>query len=75
MKYANSAYAERYRQLVGNVRDAERKAVPGSERLAWAVARGGYRMMAIKDEYEVARLYTDGEFLAGLREAFEGEYT
>ena len=32
-------------------------------------------MMAIKDEYEVARLYTDGEFLAGLREAFEGEYT
>ena len=75
VKYANSAYAERYRQLVGNVRDAERKAVPGSERLAWAVARGGYRMMAIKDEYEVARLYTDGEFLAGLKEAFEGEYT
>jgi indolepyruvate ferredoxin oxidoreductase len=39
-----------------------------------AVARYLFKVMAYKDEYEVARLYTDGEFLARIRRQFEGDY-
>jgi indolepyruvate ferredoxin oxidoreductase len=42
--------------------------------LAEAVARALHKLMAYKDEYEVARLYTDGTFLAQLRQQFEGDY-
>jgi indolepyruvate ferredoxin oxidoreductase len=47
---------------------------PGQERLAAAVARYAYKVMAYKDEYEVARLYTDGRFERMLAERFAGEY-
>ncbi|MBB3065319.1 indolepyruvate ferredoxin oxidoreductase family protein [Limibacillus halophilus] len=69
--YQNKAYATRYRTLVAKVRAAERDAVPGSEALSDAVARYAFKVMAIKDEYEVARLYTDGSFEAALKEQFE----
>jgi indolepyruvate ferredoxin oxidoreductase len=47
---------------------------PGSTDLTEAVARYLYKLMAYKDEYEVARLYTDGAFLQKLGETFEGDF-
>ncbi len=72
--YQNAAYAARYRALVDRVRKAEAERVPGSSALAEAVARYAFKLMAYKDEYEVARLYTDGAFLKRLGEQFEGGY-
>ena len=54
------------------MRAAEAKAVPGSTAVAEAVARNLFKLMAVKDEYEVARLYTDGSFARQLAAEFEG---
>jgi indolepyruvate ferredoxin oxidoreductase len=59
---------------VDRVRAAESALVPGSTALAGAVARYLFKLMAYKDEYEVARLHTDGEFLAWVESRFEGDY-
>ena len=53
---------------------AERRVVPGHEELASAVARYYYKLLAYKDEYEVARLWTNGDFLRQLEAEFEGDY-
>jgi indolepyruvate ferredoxin oxidoreductase len=73
-RYQNAAYAGRYASRVGRVHAAETEAVPGSTALADAVARVLFKLMAYKDEYEVARLYTDGDFLKRIGEQFEGAY-
>ena len=73
-EYQDEAWAERYRRLVERVEAAERERAPGRSGLAEAVARNLFRLMSYKDEYEVARLYTSGEFEAGLRRQFEGGY-
>ena len=70
--YQDAAYAERYRKLVERVRRAEANKTDGKNDLANTVARYAYKLMAYKDEYEVARLYTDGRFQAKLEKAFEG---
>lgn len=67
--YQDGAYAARYLHLVETVRVAEGQY--GSLRLTEAVARGAYKLMAYKDEYEVARLYSDPAFKAALAEQFE----
>ncbi|MFN3401921.1 MAG: indolepyruvate ferredoxin oxidoreductase family protein, partial [Ferrovibrio sp.] len=72
--YQNQAYAERYKALVERARSAEQKA-KGMTGFTEAVARYAYKLMAYKDEYEVARLYTDGEFLRKLNTQFEGDFT
>ncbi len=72
--YQNRAYAKRYTRLVGRVRSAENLKAPGSTALTEAVARNLAKLMAYKDEYEVARLYTRGPFLRQLREQFEGDF-
>jgi indolepyruvate ferredoxin oxidoreductase len=72
--YQNAAYAERYLSLVERVRAAEAKVAPGITLLTDAVARGYYKLLAYKDEYEVARLYTDSDFLKRVEEEFEGDY-
>jgi indolepyruvate ferredoxin oxidoreductase len=71
--YQNAAYAARYRALVDRVRAAEAAKTPGRSGLAEAVARYLFKLMAYKDEYEVARLYTDGSFLRQVAAEFEGE--
>ncbi|WP_342360646.1 indolepyruvate ferredoxin oxidoreductase family protein [Terrarubrum flagellatum] len=71
--YQNAAYAERYRALVEKVRAAEKSRAPGKSGLTDAVARYLFKLMAIKDEYEVARLYTDGAFMKQLNATFEGD--
>ena len=72
--YQDSAYAARYRALVERVRRAEAERAPGFAGLAEAVARAYFKLLAYKDEYEVARLYTDGAFLKQVAEQFEGDY-
>jgi indolepyruvate ferredoxin oxidoreductase len=71
--YQNAVYAQRYRDAVATIAAAESTRARGCTGLAEAVARNLFKLMAYKDEYEVARLYTDGAFLAKLREQFEGE--
>jgi indolepyruvate ferredoxin oxidoreductase len=51
---------------------AEKRAAPGKDRLAKAVARSFAKIMAYKDEYEVARLYSDPKFLESIKGQFEG---
>ncbi|MDD3936299.1 indolepyruvate ferredoxin oxidoreductase family protein [Rhodoferax sp.] len=70
--YQNAAYAARFEALVRKVQQAEQQAMPGTDVLTRTVATQAYRLMATKDEYEVARLYTDGRFEKQLREQFEG---
>ncbi|WP_173933252.1 indolepyruvate ferredoxin oxidoreductase family protein [Chelativorans sp. Marseille-P2723] len=69
--YQDSAYAERYRARIMRLRAAEAKAIPGSTAVTEAAARNLFKLMAIKDEYEVARLYTDGSFQRQLASEFE----
>ncbi|GGB23186.1 indolepyruvate ferredoxin oxidoreductase [Tistrella bauzanensis] len=71
--YQNAAWAARYRQTVEQVRAAEAARTPGRIALTDAVARSLFKLMAYKDEYEVARLYTDGRFLEKLNRQFEGD--
>jgi indolepyruvate ferredoxin oxidoreductase len=71
--YQDASFARRYRALVDRVRAAEQPLARGN-RLTDAVARGYFKLLAIKDEYEVARLYTDGEFERMVASAFEGDY-
>jgi len=75
--YQNAALAARYRATVETVAAAE-AAVAGGEGegggLARAVAENYFKLLAYKDEYEVARLYSDGEFLRRLRREFGGDY-
>jgi indolepyruvate ferredoxin oxidoreductase len=68
-QYQNAALARRYRALVDRVRRAE--SALGRETLTDAVARQYARLLAVKDEYEVARLHTDGTFAQTLAEQFE----
>jgi indolepyruvate ferredoxin oxidoreductase len=72
--YQNAAYAKRYIALVDRVRAAERRISRSDGPLAFSVARGYFRLLCIKDEYEVARLYSDGEFAQDLRQRFSGPY-
>ena len=69
--YQDAAYAARYRAFVDKVRGAE--APLGSTRLTEAVARYLFKLMAYKDEYEVARLHTDPAFGARIAAMFDGE--
>jgi indolepyruvate ferredoxin oxidoreductase len=69
--YQDRAYARRYTELVGRVRDAESTFAPGSVQLSEAVARSYFKLLAYKDEYEIARLYTDPEFAHALNANFE----
>ena len=72
--YQDRAYAARYADRVRRVREAEAARLPGSTELTEAVARGLFKLMAYKDEYEVARLYTESDFLKRVADQFDGPY-
>ncbi len=72
--YHDARYAARFADLVQQARDAAARAGIDGDALERAVASGFYRLLAIKDEYEVARLYSDGEFAAELERRFEPGY-
>ncbi|MDH4386993.1 MAG: indolepyruvate ferredoxin oxidoreductase family protein [Caulobacter sp.] len=69
--YQDQAYADRYAALVARTQTAE-QALAGGDGLTRAVAINLYKLMAYKDEYEVARLYTDGRFAQELARTFKG---
>jgi indolepyruvate ferredoxin oxidoreductase len=70
--YQNAALAKRYQALIEQVRTAEQKT--GNTGLAVAVARNYSKLLAYKDEYEVARLHAETAFQAQLSQQFEGDY-
>jgi indolepyruvate ferredoxin oxidoreductase len=70
--YQSARYAKRYADFVARVRAAETAALPGEERLGRAVAIQLYRLMAYKDEYEVARLHSLPEWREHLAKGFTG---
>jgi indolepyruvate ferredoxin oxidoreductase len=88
IEYQNLAYADRYLSLVEHVRQVEHEKFPELKNtyikqtdfkatkgpLAIAVAKNYFKLLAIKDEYEVARLYTNGEFEQQLKQQFEGDF-
>ncbi len=71
--YQNAAYATRYRSFVDRIATVEKARAPGRTGLAEAVARYLFKLMAVKDEYEVARLYTDGSFARQVAATFDGD--
>jgi indolepyruvate ferredoxin oxidoreductase len=72
--YQNERYAQVYAATVKQVADIEQHRLPGKTELTEVVARYLYKLMAYKDEYEVARLLTDPAFLAGLERQFRPGY-
>ena len=72
--YQDGAYAQRYMALVDRVRSIERSHFPGRSELTRAVAKYYFKLLAIKDEYEVARLHAHGGFLESIGQQFEGDY-
>ena len=73
--YQNEAYAKRYAEAIKQVLGVEQRVMPGQSALTEAAARYLYKLMAYKDEYEVARLHTDPAFLAALDSMFKHGYT
>jgi indolepyruvate ferredoxin oxidoreductase len=71
-EYQDAAYAARYQSQVDAIRATE--SALGSTRLTEAVAHNLFKLMAIKDEYEVARLYAESDFVKKIGERFEGAY-
>ena len=72
--YQNAAYGKRYRTLVNRVREWERIVMPRQDAVTRAVANGYFKVLAYKDEYEVARLHSSPEFVESLKQQFEGDF-
>jgi indolepyruvate ferredoxin oxidoreductase len=75
IEYQDEAYARRYAEVIKRVVATEAKAISGTTELSEVAARYLYKLMAYKDEYEVARLHTDPAFLAQLDTMFKHGYT
>jgi indolepyruvate ferredoxin oxidoreductase len=73
-EYQNEAYATAYKAFVAKVQAAEAAAQGSGTRLSEAVARNLFKLMAYKDEYEVARLHTSPAFADQVAQMFEGDY-
>ena len=73
-RYQDADYGNRLKSLAEAALAAERRVAPNSDRLAHAVTETMFRLMAYKDEYEVARLYSDPRFRENLQKQFDGDY-
>ena len=71
--YQNARYARRYRDLIARMRAAEASLGTSETSLTEAAVKSLFKLMAYKDEYEVARLFTDGAFDKQVAAAFEGD--
>ena len=74
-RYQNGAYAQAFTHFLRHVQAQENARIPGSDILTRTTATSLHKLMSYKDEYEVARLYTDGSFMKKLTERFEGAPT
>ncbi|KFN44238.1 indolepyruvate ferredoxin oxidoreductase family protein [Arenimonas oryziterrae] len=73
-EYQDAKYASQYTSFLQQVRRAETERTPGLTGLSEAVARYYFKLLAYKDEYEVARLYTTGDFEKRIRDTFDGDF-
>lgn len=73
-RYQDKNYATRYQNLVDLAREAENRLDGVGDAFSNAVVRYAFKLMAYKDEYEVARLFTDGEFADKVSKTFDGDY-
>ena len=73
--YQDASYARRYADFIREVVDAEGRKAGGGGELAKAVAGSLFKLMAYKDEYEVARLFSGGDFIAKIHKQFTGDFT
>ena len=73
-KYQNTKYAQRYTAFIKEIQNQESKLAPGESSLTRAVAKYAFKLMAYKDEYEVARLHADPNFRSKIRKTFNGNY-
>ena len=74
VKYQDKNYADKYLDILTSVKSKDEEINGSAGQLSLVIAKSLHKLMAYKDEYEVARLYTDGEFLKKLNDAFEGDY-
>jgi len=72
--YQSARYARRYLDWVEKIKTAEANKAPGQCALSETVARYLFKLMAYKDEYEVARLYTDTAFVERVKSTFDGDH-
>jgi indolepyruvate ferredoxin oxidoreductase len=72
--YQDEALAKRFTDMVARIAKVEAEKTPGQTGVAEAVATGYYKLLAYKDEYEVARLYADGRFEQAIKDAFDGNH-
>lgn len=74
VSYQNQRWADQYRESVADVRKAEETLGQTNLLLTRAVAQQLYRFMAYKDEYEVARLFAETDFMKEVENTFEGDF-
>ncbi len=74
-EYQDAAYAQTYRKFVNRVRTVEANTGSKQRVLSEAVAKYLFKLMAYKDEYEVGRLYSNGQFMDNVAEKFTGDYS
>ena len=74
IKYQNKKYADKYKELVDYVKKCEEKISVNIKNFSNAVAINYFKLMSYKDEYEIARLYSDNEFINKINETFEGNF-
>ncbi|MBX7145997.1 MAG: indolepyruvate ferredoxin oxidoreductase family protein [Alphaproteobacteria bacterium] len=72
--YQNNQYAERYLKVVEKVKKIEIEKFPTHQHLSTTVAKYYFKLLAYKDEYEVARLYSNPDFIKHLKNTFEGDF-
>ena len=72
-KYQNKKYADRYRELIKKVEQKEKQITDDELKLTKAVAKNYFQLLAYKDEYEIARLYSNGDFIKKLKTQFPGK--
>jgi len=72
--YQNLRYAQKYNRLVTGIVELEKTKTPGRSGIAENVAKYLFKLMAYKDEYEVARLHSNGSLQAAIEAQFEGDY-
>jgi len=70
--YQDASLADRYKAKIDWIAEQEKELAPGRTGLAESAARGYYKLLAYKDEYEVARMYTSGDFEKRVAENFDG---
>jgi len=75
VKYQDESYAQQYREFVARAKSVDIDSGNQAYKLTIAVAKSLFKLMAYKDEYEVARLFTHGKFQQDISRQFEGNYT